>query len=250
MSKISAVIITLNEEQYLDRCLKSLQKVADEIVVVDSFSTDQTQAIAKSYNATIVEQEFLGYVEQKNFAIKQAQHEYILSLDGDEALSDQLIHSIVAVKNSFDFDIYSFNRFNNYCGKWIKHSGWYPDKKNRLFKKGKAEWKGLDIHERLTPINATQVKHLSGDLLHWTYDSFREHYLKVDNFSTISAQGMFKVGKKATYFDLLIRPAWKFFRNYVIKSGFKDGVDGLAICYLSGVDTFLKYFKLYKLHNQ
>jgi glycosyltransferase involved in cell wall biosynthesis len=250
MNKLSAVIITFNEEQYLGRCLKSLQKIADEIVVVDSFSTDNTQRIAKSYGAKIIEQKFLGYVEQKNFAINQAENDFVISLDGDEALSDELINSIKKVKTAFDYKVYSFNRLNNYCGKWIRHSGWYPDKKIRLFKKGKAVWKGTNPHDHLEPINSATVKHLKGDLLHWPYDTYREHYLKINDFSSISAKAMWDKGRKAGLSDLLLRPPWKFLRNYLLKGGYKDGVDGLAICFSSGVATFLRYFKLYKLQNQ
>ena len=249
MNKLSAVIITFNEEKYLEKCLVSLQGIADEVVIVDSFSTDNTQSIAKKYKARIIEQKFLGYVEQKNFAIQQAQYEYILSLDGDEALSAELKKSILKAKEKFEHDVYSFNRLNNYCGQWIKHSNWYPDRKNRLFKKGKAVWKGTNPHDHLAPVDHTKPFQLQGDLLHWTYDTYEEHYLKIYHFSSISAKAMHKKGKKATWLDLLIRPFWKFFKNYFIKAGFKDGLDGLWICYSAALSTFLKYFKLYKIQK-
>ena len=135
MIKLSAVIITFNEEEHLEKCLSSLQNIADEIVVVDSYSTDGTKKICKDFGVRFIEQKFLGYKEQKNFALTQAKYDYILSLDGDEALSDTLKKSILEVKNNWNKDGYYCNRLNNYCGQWIRHSDWYPDRKLRLFKK-------------------------------------------------------------------------------------------------------------------
>lgn len=249
MNKLSVVIITFNEEKYIEKCLVSLQGIADEIVIVDSFSNDKTQSIAKKYNAKIIEQKFLGYVEQKNFAIQHAKHEYVLSLDGDEALSSELKESILKAKEKFEYDVYSFNRLNNYCGKWIKHSNWYPDRKNRMFKKGAAIWKGTNPHDHLASVKNNSSFQLHGDLLHWTYDTYKEHYSKIYDFSSISARAMHKKGKRATLLDLLTRPVWKFFKNYFIKLGFKDGLDGLLICYSAALSTFLKYFKLYKIQH-
>ena len=133
MIKLSAVIITYNEEEHLDKCLRSLLDVADEIIVVDSYSTDKTKEICERHHVTFIEQEFLGYKEQKNFAMSKASYDYILSLDGDEALSNQLKQSVLKTKANWIYDGYYSNRLNNYCGQWIKHSDWYPDKKLRLF---------------------------------------------------------------------------------------------------------------------
>ncbi|WP_338356856.1 glycosyltransferase family 2 protein [Yeosuana marina] len=145
MIKLSAVIITYNEEEHLEKCLRSLIDVADEIIVVDSFSTDKTPEICNSFNVTFHQHAFEGYIEQKNYAVSLAKHDYILSLDGDEALSETLKSSILKVKNNYQFDGYYCNRLNNYCGQWIKHSDWYPDRKLRLFKKESGEWKGTNI---------------------------------------------------------------------------------------------------------
>ncbi|GAL72228.1 glycosyltransferase family 2 protein [Jejuia pallidilutea] len=128
MIKLSGVIITYNEERNIEKCLKSLVNVVDEIVVVDSFSTDSTKAICNLYNVKFIEQKFLGYIEQKNFALTQATYNHVVSLDGDEALSETLQDSILNLKNNWTFDGYFCNRFNNFCGQWIKYSDWYPNK--------------------------------------------------------------------------------------------------------------------------
>ncbi|MEA1898678.1 MAG: glycosyltransferase family 2 protein, partial [Bacteroidota bacterium] len=143
MIKISAVIISYNEEKYIGRCLESLQQVADEIVVVDSYSQDKTQEICEAHDVTFIEHEFEGYRQQKNWAMAQAENDNILSLDADECLSEELKNSILSVKDNLKADAYSFNRLNNYYGKWIKHSGVYPDRKIRLFDRRKGEWGGV-----------------------------------------------------------------------------------------------------------
>ena len=139
MVQISGVIITYNEEEHIEKCLMSLTDVVDEILIVDSFSTDKTQGICEQFNVRFIQHKFEGYIEQKNYALSLATHDYILSLDGDEALSDTLKESILKVKQNWEHDGYYSNRMNNYCGQWIKHSDWYPDRKLRLFKKGSGE---------------------------------------------------------------------------------------------------------------
>ena len=155
---LSAVIITYNEEEHLEKCLASLGDVCDEIIVVDSFSTDNTEEICRHYNVTFIQHKFEGYIEQKNFAIQQATHNYILSLDGDEALSDELKESILGIKAHWDHDGFYSSRLNNYCGQWIKHSDWYPDKKLRLFKKGSGKWKGINPHDSYRLKNGKKIQ--------------------------------------------------------------------------------------------
>lgn len=250
MIKLSAVIITFNEEEHLEKCLSSIVDVADEIVVVDSFSTDRTPIICKQFNVRFIQQEFLGYIEQKNYALSLAKYDHILSLDGDEALSDQLKESIQKTKSNWIFDGYYSNRLNNYCGQWIKHSHWYPDKKLRLFKKGSGEWKGINPHDRYTLKTSLKAGKLKGDLLHWIYRDYQDHNQKVEKFSTIAAQAYFKLGIKSSIFKIIFRPAWAFFNAYVLRLGFLDGLNGYIICVQTFNVTFLKYIKLRQLWNQ
>jgi len=250
MIKLSAVIITYNEEEHLEKCLNSLLDVADEIVVVDSFSTDNTKTICEKFKVKFVQHAFEGYIEQKNFALSLAKYDYILSLDGDEALSDQLKASIQNTKNNWVFDGYYCNRLNNYCRQWIKHSDWYPDKKLRLFKKGSGEWKGINPHDRYTLKTGLKAGKLKGDLLHWIYRDYKEHNQKVEKFSTIAAQAYFDLGIKSSIFKIIFRPTWAFFKAYVLRLGFLDGLNGYIICVQTFNVTFLKYIKLKQLWNQ
>lgn len=250
MVKLSAVIITFNEEEHLEKCLRSLVDVADEIVVVDSFSTDNTRSICEKYDVNFIEQSFLGYKEQKNFAVEKATYDHILSLDGDEALSDELIRSVQNLKENWDKKGYYVNRRNNYAGYWVRHSHWYPDRKLRLFIKGEGEWKGINPHdsyELRPPHKAGKIK---GDILHWIYRDFTEHNQKVDKFSSISAKAYFDLGKRSSIGKIIFRPSWAFFKAYFLKLGFLDGLYGWVICLQAYNNTFLKYLKLYELQKR
>jgi len=245
--KLSAVIITYNEEEHIEKCLASLIGVTDEIIVVDSFSTDNTETICRKYNVNFIQHKFEGYIEQKNYAIDQAKHDYILSLDGDEALSEELKDSILKVKPYWEYDGYYSKRLNNYCGQWIKHSDWYPDKKLRLFKKGSGEWKGINPHDSYTLKAGKKLGKLEGDLLHWIYRDYEEHKQKVENFSTIASKAYYKLGIKSSYFKIIFRPSWAFFKSYFLRLGFIDGEKGFIICKEQFNVTYFKYRKLYKL---
>lgn len=247
MINLSAVIITYNEEEHLEKCLSSLTHIADEIIVVDSFSTDRTPEICKAFNVTFIQHAFEGYIEQKNYAVSLAYNDYILSLDGDEALSETLKTSILNVKANWHFDGYYCNRLNNYCGQWIKHSDWYPDKKLRLFKKESGEWKGINPHDSYKLKKGLKAGKLKGDLLHWVYRDYSDHNLKVERFSTIAAGAYYKLGKKSSIWKIIYRPAWAFFKSYFLRLGFLDGLNGLVICVQTYNVTFLKYVKLYRL---
>lgn len=247
MVKLSGVIITYNEERKIEKCLASLQGVVDEIVVVDSFSTDRTEEICKKYNVKFIKQEFLGYKEQKNFVITKASHDHIISLDGDEALSPELQKSLIQLKSNWIHDGYYMNRYNNFCGQWINHSDWYPDKKLRAFKKEKGEWKGINPHDSYKLYDSKNYGKLKGDILHWNYPTYKAYNTQIEKFSTISAHSYYELGKNASLWKILFNPTWAFFKAYFLRLGFLDGLNGFIICVQTANLTFLKYIKLREL---
>ena len=173
--KISVAIITFNEEKNIKRCIDSISKLADEIVVVDSLSSDNTCSIAKSLNATVIDQKFLGHIAQKQLAVDNCKNNWILSLDADEEISEELEKSIMnLIKNTFEYDAYSLNRVSFHLGVWIRHGGWYPDKKIRLFNKAKAYWGGYNPHDKVI-VNGN-IGHLQGDLLHYVFKDYSSSY--------------------------------------------------------------------------
>jgi glycosyltransferase involved in cell wall biosynthesis len=248
MISISAVILTLNEEKNIERCIRSLHGIADEITVVDSFSTDRTEEICRSLGVKFIQHKFEGYVEQKNYAWGLATHGYVLSIDADEELSDELRKSILKVKQDSTADGYSMNRLNNYCGRWIKHCGWYPDRKLRLAKKELAHWGGDNPHDKLV-LHAGNTKHLNGDLLHYSFSSYEEYKMQQKKFAEISAMTYFKKGKHVSFFYPALSAVLKFVRDYFFNLGFLDGADGWRICTTAAGANFLKYKKLRKLSS-
>jgi len=249
MTALSVVIITYNEEKNIQRCLESVRSLADEIVVVDSLSTDNTKKICLEYGARFIEQSFLGYIEQKNFALGQASNDYVLSLDADEAIGEKLASSIQKLKNRDTIvDGYRMNRCASYAGRWIRHGTWYPDTKLRLFNRKKARWGGENPHDKVIPDTAAHIGFLKGDILHYTYASIEEHITQMNRFTTIQAEAMLKSGKKATLFKLLVNPVAAFISGYIIKGGFLDGRDGLLLAKAGAYATFIKYMKLW--HRQ
>jgi glycosyltransferase involved in cell wall biosynthesis len=245
---ISATVITYNEERKIENCLKSLMEVADEIVVVDSFSTDRTEEICSRYPVRFIKRAFDGYVAQKNNAVEYASHDYILALDADEVLSDELRDSILTVKQNWDpqYDGYSFNRFNNYCGHWIRFCGWYPDRKVRLWDRRKARWSGEDPHDRVV-IPRERLKQLKGDLLHYAYHTLDEHLRQMHRFAEVAARAKYRNGKKAVFLvHVILNPMFKFFRKYVLQLGFLDGYYGLVFCATTSAMNFYKYLRLYE----
>lgn len=247
--KISGVIITFNEEKYIERCIQSMLGIVDEIIVVDSYSTDKTKEICLKYNVVFIENEFKSFGDQKNFAVQQATFDYILSLDADEAISDTLKQSILEVKNNWQKDAYWLKRLNFYCGKWLKYSAKYPDKKIRLFDRRKAAWVKRLVHETVEANNPSYTKTLNGDLLHIEYESYFEHVNKINYYTTLSAQYYHQREVKSSLWKIFYRPAWAFFKSYFLRLGFLDGKQGLVFCCFFAYSTFLKYVKLYGLQN-
>ncbi|PWU01031.1 MAG: glycosyltransferase family 2 protein [Bacteroidetes bacterium] len=250
MPSISVVIITLNEEKNIRRCLESVKDIADEIVVVDSLSTDQTKNICLEFGAKFIEQPFLGYIEQKNFALNQAGNDYVFSLDADEAADEILRNKIKILKqHPFEFDGYSMNRCTNYCGKWIRHGTWYPDTKLRLINRKKSKWAGTNPHDKIEMEKGTRIKHLPGDILHYTYYTIEEHIAQMNKFTSIQAKAMYEQGKKSSVLKLIVNPAFAFVSGYLLKGGFLDGSKGLIIARTVAYQTFLKYAKLLQLNK-
>lgn len=250
MPGLSVVIITLNEERNIGRCLESVMHIADEIIVVDSFSTDRTKEICEKEGVRFVQHRFEDYVKQHIFADSLVTKDYILSLDADEALSEELQSSIVKIKKSFEAEAYTMNRMTNYCGQWIKHCGWYPDTKLRLYHKNAGEWSGIKIHESFSLNKGISIKHLQGDILHFSFYTVSEHINQANKFTDITAQVAFDKGQKASNLKIIFSPIAKFIRDYIFNLGFLDGFNGFLICQISANATFLKYIKLKKLHQK
>ncbi len=225
----------------MPRAIESL-RCADEIVVVDSGSSDRTVELAEKLGARVVESPWPGYAKQKNFAAERAAHDWILSLDADESLSEALEGEIWQLKkNGPGFDAYKMPRMAQYLGRWIRHSGWYPDLKVRLYDRRKARWEGEFVHESVR-VNG-RVGELHSNLLHFTCESLSEHLRTMDRYTTLAAAQLLATGEKVTWGRLLLEPPWTFFNTYVLKLGFLDGMEGLTIANMAALYNYLKYAK-------
>jgi len=245
-AKLSVCIVTYNEEENIRKCLESVAW-AEEIIVVDSFSTDETVAICREYTDRIFQRPWPGHIEQKNFALEQATRPWVLCLDADEYLSPQataeVIREVSSASNTFDGFI--LPRHSYYLGRWINHGGWYPDYKLRLFRRGKARWGGKNPHDKLILDGKSQ--YLKGDILHTVYRDLSDQLRTVDSFSGIVAREWFREGKRFNPFAFLFHPPIKFLETYIFKLGFLDGYPGLIIALVSSFYCFLKYAKLWEL---
>jgi glycosyltransferase involved in cell wall biosynthesis len=245
MVSLSVVIITYNEERNIARCLTSVKGIADDIVVLDSFSTDQTEAICRSFGVRFFQHRFEGHIEQKNLAITYALFPHVLSLDADEALDDTLKQSIASVKSNWTKSGYYMNRLTNYCGKWIYHCGWYPDRKLRLWDSREGKWGGVNPHDKFELFQGdNNAGHLKGNILHYSYYTLDDHYRQVNYFTGILAKSQFEGGKRTNLIVLYLSPIVKFLRDYIIKLGVLDGKAGFTISRISAYATFLKYRKI------
>ncbi|HEX3767891.1 MAG TPA: glycosyltransferase family 2 protein [Puia sp.] len=247
MEKLSVVIICFNEEKNIARCIDSVKDVADEILILDSWSTDQTVAIAESKGAVVKQEVFRGFIEKKNKAVELASNDFVLSLDADEALNPLLTQSILHIKENFSTRAYRMNRCSNYCGKFIRHGSWYPDAKIRLFDRRIAHWGGANPHDQIVLHDNIRVEHLKGDILHYSYHTISEHVIQNNKLSTIAAESLFASGKKTNLLNILIRPWWAFCVSFVFRTGFLDGLFGFVIAVQIAHMTFLKHLKLYLL---
>ncbi|MEZ6185435.1 MAG: glycosyltransferase family 2 protein [Planctomycetota bacterium] len=247
MLPISACVIAFNEEAKLAACLESVAFCA-ELIVVDSHSTDRTREIAVERGARVIERDWPGHIEQKNFAIEQATQPWVLCLDADERVLPELRQ---AIEREFadgpQADGYLLNRRNMYLGRWIKRCGWYPDRKLRLFKRGQGRWGGINPHDHVGLDEGSREARLAGDLEHLSYDGIADHLKTIDYFSTIAAEEKLSRGQRAVGLQVLLNPPWKFTKMFLLQRGFLDGWRGLIVAMLGAFYVFLRYAKLWEL---
>jgi glycosyltransferase involved in cell wall biosynthesis len=248
MTPISAIVITLNEERKIKRCIESLQKVAEEVIVIDSFSADSTISVCESLGIKVIQREFTSYYDQKNYGLSLAKHDYILSLDADEYLSPELTQTILALKSSLNDKAYKMSRRSSYLGKWISYGSWAPDWQLRLWNKNQGKWNLQEIHEIVVLNPRTKVEKLNGYLLHESYSGSQQALDKIQLFSNIYSSFYYKK-KRTSLFGIMLHSSFAFFKSYIIKRGFLDGYEGLAVAVSMANHTFYKYAKLYELSN-
>ena len=247
MPTLSVILITRNEEANLADCLASLEGIAQQVVVVDTNSSDRTLDIAKSYGAVIAQpQDWPGFGPQKNRALDLATGEWVLSLDADERLTPALKSEIVtAIHDSAHVDCFAIPRLSWYCGRFIRHSGWNPDYVDRLFKRGSARFSDDLVHERLLP--SGQVAKLENPMLHYSFMNYSQVLQKIDRYSTASAEQAFAQGKTSTPLKAVLHGAWSFFRTYFLRAGFLDGPQGFTLAMSNAQGTYYRYVKLWHL---
>lgn len=242
MTPISVIVITKNEAHNIEACLNSV-RWADEIIVVDAESKDQTVTLAKKYTSKVFIQPWLGFAAAKSFAVEQSSHQWILWLDADERVVPELAEEIqTLLKAEPNHAAFTIARRAYFLGRWIKHSGWYPGRVPRLFHKERAAFNSAAVHEGLE-INGS-IGQLKNDLLHYTDPNIYHYFSKYNRYTTLAADEASKKLKKARISDLLIRPVWQFFRMYIIRAGFLDGIQGLLLALFSSSYVFTKYAKL------
>lgn len=246
---LSAVIITYNEEQNIARCLQSLQGLATEVIVVDSASTDRTCAIAAGFGARIFQHPFETYAAQKNRAAAYASHNWVLSLDADEVLTDHLKQSIAKTITSPAHDAYFLKRSTSFCGHFIRHGSWYPDKQCRLWDKTKGSWNGR-IHETWRLHHNGSYGLLQGDLLHYSFNSISDYLKMIDKYSSLSAEAAYEKRQNCSLLKLIAGPAFKFFQDYILRLGFLDGYAGFVAYRLAAYGAFVKYSKIREKFRQ
>ena len=245
MIQLSVVIIAYNEAEKIGRCIDSAREIADDIVVIDSYSTDATERVCLERGARVVKRAFAGYIQQKNFALTQALHPHVLALDADEALSERLRESIRAAKAHWRHAGYAMNRLNHYCGRPIRHGGAYPDRKLRFWDKRLGNWGGTNPHDTVVLQKGSRIGFLKGDILHYTFDSVAGHREQARRFAAIAAESVFAQGRRASLLALYLHhPALMFLKNYILRLGFLDGYYGIALCSINAEGSFLKYARL------
>jgi len=246
--KLSAIIITLNEDKSIQECIDSLKDVVDEILVVDSFSTDKTEEICRKNGVRFLQNPWEDHGQQKNWANKQATYDHILSLDADERLSEGLKEAILEIKKNWKYDVYSFNRLTCFHGRKMKY-GFYPDRQLRLFDRRKTKWKENKVHEKIITGKGIKLKRISKDIIHFPNQNVHEQINSLNNNSTLFARDRIYFGGKPSILKLIFSPIFSFIKSYFFKLGFLDGIFGFFVCVNMAHYTFLKYAKWIELYK-
>jgi glycosyltransferase involved in cell wall biosynthesis len=250
MPTLSVILITRNEEANLADCLASLEGIAEQIVVVDSNSSDRTLEIAKSRGALVSQPaDWPGFGPQKNRALDLASADWVLSLDADERLTPALRSEILtAIHHAGHVNCFAIPRLSWYCGRFIRHSGWHPDFVDRLFRRGTARFSDDLVHERLIP--DSEVAKLKNPMLHYSFMNYSQVLQKIDRYSTASAEQAFAKGKTSTPLKAVLHGAWSFLRTYFLRAGFLDGPQGFALAMSNAQGTYYRYIKLWQLNQE
>lgn len=248
--KISAVVICKNEEKHIEKALRSAAW-ADEVLVVDSGSTDATLEIAERLGARILTREWTGFAAQKQFAIDNAQNDWIFSLDSDEVISEELAREIETIRSApSPADGYRIPRLSFYMGRPIRHSGWYPDRQLRFFDRRKGRWKQVIIHESVEMASETRVEDLKGDILHYSVENAAHHHRMIgERYAPLAAEQMYSRGRRTSAFKTKIAGPSAFLRSYILKAGFLDGFPGYCIAKFAAHHAFLKHLLLYEMQE-
>lgn len=247
---LSIVIITFNEAENIERCIRSVAGIADEVLVVDSLSTDNTPELARSLGARVVQRPWPGYARQREWAAQAAAHDWVLALDADEYLSPELHASILQVKSAPQADAYSFNRLNRIGQYWVRHGGWYPDRKVRLFDRRKVKFIDAGGHDTVQPVEGATQEWLRGELLHHANADIHSRLAQVNKLGTDSARYMFQNGKRSSWLKLLLKPPFRFIKEYFLRRGFLDGFYGLVIAASSAQYVFWRELKIMELQRK
>jgi len=245
MEKISVTVITLNEEEKIERCLKNLQW-ADEIVIMDSFSSDRTVEICRKYTEKVFQEKWRGYGKQKNLCASRTSHRWVLNIDADEVVSPECARAIQReLKSEPRHPLYQFPRKNFFGNRWVRFGGWYPDKISRLYDKTKVSFKEARVHEKLFPDDDSGL--IDGPLLHYSYDGLADYMDRLNRYSTLFAEEKGQFGWTASWTHLYLRPPLAFFKNFIVRQGFREGFLGMFLALSAAFYTYLKYAKTRKI---
>ncbi|HEY8400668.1 MAG TPA: glycosyltransferase family 2 protein [Cytophagaceae bacterium] len=247
--KLTTVIITFNEAENIERCLKSVLPISDEVIVIDSYSRDNTVAICRKYNVKVVQRKWEGYSATKNYGSSIASNDWILSVDADEVVSPSLALAISNILKAPDYKVYKLLRVNNYCGKWIKYGGWHNEFRKRLYNRNYVRWNDNEVHEDVLVKDNLPVGTIKEPLLHYSYKTISEHRIKTEKYAAMSAREMFRKGKKPSPVKLYLSPVFKFVKDFIFRLGFIDGYYGYIIAKENAIYTNLKYTKLKELYK-